>query len=245
MNNVWNFYAKQLNAKGNWGVFGNNNINTALIEDSEINRFDIHCYGRDASFKKVTFVNSYNQFSSVFGTIRFDKCIFKAFTPVLYEASYNAYSPHELVFNDCVFHLTKKRNALVSAGRLTPEENSRMELRDKCWPNVTINRMKVVVDEEVDAFNVFNVAIDAKFNGRVSAMGSITISGLDFEYGTVSTIIPINISNRNVTTTSPVNVTVKKLNACPGTTLNLRINKDLEQNRVSVWRSSIERVVNE
>ena len=245
MNNVWNFHAKQLNARGNWGVFGNNNINTALIEDSEINRFDIHCYGRDVSFKETTFVNSYNQFSSTFGTIRFDKCTFKSFIPVLYEASYNAYAPHELVFNDCVFHLTKKRYYLVSAGRLSPEENTREELRDKCWPNVTINRMKVIVDEEADAFNVFNVAIDAKFDGKVSAMECITINGLDFEYGAVSKAIPINISNRNVITASPLTVSVKKLNARPGTTLNLRVNKDSEQNRVSVKRSSIERVVNE
>ena len=245
MNNVWNFYAKQLNAKGNWGVFGNNNINTALIEDSEINRFDIHCYGRDASFKKVTFVNSYNQFSSVFGTIRFDKCIFKAFTPVLYEASYNAYAPHELVFNDCVYHITKKRNYLISAGKLIPEENSRMELKDKCWPNVTINRMKVIVDEEVDAFNVFNVAIDAKFDGRVSAIESITINGLEFEYGSVSKVIPINLSNRNVTTKNPLNVSIQRMDVRSGTTLNMRINKDSEFNNVSVRRSNIEKVVNQ
>ena len=73
-------------------MFGNNNINTALIENSEINRFDIHCYGRDISFKDVVFVNLYNQFSSTFGTIRFDRCTFRHFTPVLYEASYNSYT---------------------------------------------------------------------------------------------------------------------------------------------------------
>ena len=243
MNNVWNFKAKNLRAIGNWGVFGNNNINTALIENSEINRFDIHCYGRDVSFKDVVFVNLYNQFSSTFGTIRFDRCTFNHFTPVLYEASYNSYTPHNLVFNDCVFHLTKKRNYLVSAGRLTPEENARAELKDKCWPNVTINRMKVVVDEEADAFHVFSVNIDPKFEGSVHSVEDIIINGLTFEYGNSTKAIPMNIVNRNVTTANPLNVKVSDLKTMPGVKLNLNINKGSKRNTVSVRRSTVNGVV--
>lgn len=243
MNNVWNFKANKLKAVGNWGVFGNNNINTALIENSEINRFDIHCYGRDVSFKDVVFVNLYNQFSSTFGTIRFDSCTFNHFTPVLYEASYNAYVPHNVVFNNCVFHLDAKRSHLISAGRLSPEVNARAELKDKCWPNVTVNNMRVVVVEGAAAFNVFNIAIDPKFEGRVHSMENITINGLTFEYGNNAKAIPVNIVNKSITTDKPLEVKVDKLKTMPGATLNLNINKGTSRNTVSVKRSNVSRVV--
>lgn len=239
MNNVWNFKANKLKAVGNWGVFGNNNINTALIENSEINRFDIHCYGRDVSFKDVVFVNLYNQFSSTFGTIRFDRCTFNHFTPVLYEASYNAYAPHNVVFNNCIFHLDAKRSQLISAGRLSPEVNARAELKDKCWPNVTVNNMRVVVEEGAAAFNVFNIAIDPKFEGRIHSMENITINGLSFEYGNDTKAIPINIVNKGITTDKPLEVKVDKLKTMPGATLNLNLNKGTSRNRVSVRRSSV------
>ena len=74
LNNIWNLKVSRMYGKANWGVFGNNNINVATIEDSQINRFDIHCYGRDISFKNMEFFTLYNQYASVFGTIRYDKC---------------------------------------------------------------------------------------------------------------------------------------------------------------------------
>lgn len=243
MNNIWNFKANKLKAVGNWGVFGNNNINMALIENSEINRFDIHCYGRDISFKDVVFVNLYNQFSSTFGTIRFDRCTFNHFTPVLYEASYNAYAPHNVVFNNCVFHLDAKRSHLISAGRLSPDVNTRAELKDKCWPNVTINRMKVVVDEEADAFHVFSVSIDPKFEGSVHSVEDIFINGLTFEYGNSTKAIPMNIVNRSVTTANPLNVKMNNLKTMPGAKLNLNINKGTKRNNVSVRRSTVNGVI--
>lgn len=245
MNNVWNYYATKLIAKGNWGVFGNNNINTAHIENSEINRFDIHCYGRDVTFKNVVFVDRYNQFSSTFGTIRFDNCIFKHFVPVLYEASYNAYTPHSVSFNSCVFHLDTQHNYLIAAGRLSPEENSRVELNDKCWPNVTINKMKVIVEGDAASFNVFNVAVDPKFEGCVHAIENITINGLSFETINSMKAIPINLVSRDVKTEKPLKVKVNKLNVTAGTTLNLNINKGTMRNKVSIRRSSVNYVIND
>ena len=97
LNNIWNFKAKRLYGNGNWGVFGNNNVNVAKIEDSQINRFDIHCYGRDISFNKVDFFGLYNQFSSVYGTIQYDKCTFTEFVPLLNGTSYNAYVGYDIV----------------------------------------------------------------------------------------------------------------------------------------------------
>lgn len=245
MNNIWNFYATNLKAKGNWGIFGNNNINTAYIENSEFNRFDVHCYGRDVSFKNVVFFNQYNQFSSTFGRIQFDECTFKHFVPVLYEASYNAYTPHDVVFNKCRFHLDGKRNCLIAAGSLTPEENSRYELRHKCWPNVFINNLRVVVDSEATSFNVFNVALDPKFDGSIHSINNISINGLEFEYGHLTKAFPINIVNRVVKTENPLEVSVNKLIAMPGATLNLNINKGTRRNRFSIRRSNVSNAIYE
>ena len=144
LNNVWNFKAKRLYGKGNWGIFGNNNVNTATLEDSEINRFDIHCYGRNASFKNVKFFDLYNQFSSMYGNVTFENCEFKIFIPVLIETSYNAYTEFDVNINDCVFYTTAKKNYLVNTGSLSGEENSRPELKVKKLPKVRVKGLKVI-----------------------------------------------------------------------------------------------------
>lgn len=237
MNNVWNFHAKRLVAMGNWGVFGNNNINTAFIENSTINRFDIHCYGRDVTFKNVEFVNLYNQFSSTFGTISFDNCTFNKFIPVLYESSYNAYSPHDVVFKRCTFYMGKRRNCLIDAGSLITDVNSRTELTNKSWPNVSINKMKVFVDKDIDTFNIFGVAIASNFKGKVDYLESIKIKDLTFENGDTLKPIKINVVNKNITTSKAVEVSIDRLTATLGSTLGTRINQ--EDVVVDVRRSSV------
>lgn len=73
MNNVWNSNFIRLSARGKWGVFGTNNMNNVKIIDSDINRFDIHCYGRDVFCKNTIFRYLYNQFSSFYGILEFKK----------------------------------------------------------------------------------------------------------------------------------------------------------------------------
>lgn len=225
MNNVWNFRANRLKAKGNWGVFGNNNINVVLIENSTINRFDIHCYGRDVRFKNVEFVDLYNQFSSTFGTIRFDNCTFNKFIPVLYESSYNAYTPHNVVFNRCTFLMGNKRDCLINAGSLIADVNSRKELKNKSWPNVTVNRMRVVLGDDNDSFNIFGVSIAPDFKGQVDYLESIKIKDLIFENEGIIKPVKINVVNKNITTSKPVRVAINRLTAVSGSTLGTRINE--------------------
>lgn len=150
LRNVWNFKAVRLYGKGNWGIFGNNNVNTATIEDSEINRFDIHCYGRDVKFKNVKFYDLYNQFSSIFGYVNFDDCEFKNFIPVLIETSYNTYTEFDVNFNDCVFYTTPEKKYLVNTGSLAGDVNTRRELSEKRLPRVNVKNMKVISLETGD-----------------------------------------------------------------------------------------------
>lgn len=149
MNNIYNLKVNRMYARAKWGVFGTNNMNTVLLRDCDINRFDIHCYGRDISSEKCKYSGLYNQFSSVYGTVSFYKCTFTDFTPVLMEPSYNAYSPYDIVFKDCTFNLTKRRNFIFTFSGLSNASNSRPELRKKCMPNIVMEDCNVNLAENI------------------------------------------------------------------------------------------------
>ena len=140
LNNVWNTKILRMNASANWGIFGNNNVNTVYLKDCAVNRFDIHCYGRDVFFDNCQISGMYNQYSSVYGTIYHKNCTFNQAIPCLIESSYNAYTPFELVFEKCTFKFSSEKNTVVSIMGLSDELNSRPELTKKCFPNVVMNR---------------------------------------------------------------------------------------------------------
>lgn len=245
MNNIWNFHANKLSATGNWGIFGNNNINTALIENSEINRFDIHCYGRDISFKKVSFFKLYNQFSSTYGTISFDECRFNHFIPVLYETSYNAYVPHSIIFNRCDFYLDAKRNYLISAGRLDSRVNSRIELSRKSWPNVTINKMNVYREDETDHFYIFYCSGDLARNARAHSIDSVVINGMTIEEDASRSPILMELVNKKIKTDRPLRVTIDGFKASPNSRITISFEDAKGENRYSIQRSSVTSIVSE
>ena len=155
LKNVYNITIDNLKGRGNWGVFGNYGVNKAFLKNCDINRFDIHCYGRDISFKNCTFRDLYNQFSSIYGTVRFKKCTFIDFTPVLLEPSYNAYTPFDVEIYNCTWYLTTKRRYLINAGNPYDNANKRYELSIKNWPNVKVKNLKLINDEGVGDLYLF------------------------------------------------------------------------------------------
>ena len=176
MNNVWNSRFVRLKATGNWGVFGNNNINKATLEDCEINRFDVHCYGKDVSCKNTTFRDLYNQFSSLYGTLKFKKCRFIGFVPVLLESSYSAYTPFDLELIDCVIDV-KKCPYLINAGNpalLSGE--SRQELSEIRFPNVTIRNTIVNLPKGQSTWIIFH--LNTSMIPTVSGLLTIDMNGL-------------------------------------------------------------------
>lgn len=182
MNNIWNFHVSRMVGKGDWGIFGTNNINNATFEDSEINRFDVHCYGRDIGFNNVVFRDKYNQFASVYGTIRFDKCTFISFCPVLNGTSYNAYVGFDLIMNDCVFNATKGKAILIDEGRLDNTINSRKELAERCLPNVTINNLTVNLADDVTDVYLFYFRTKDSFKRDLGYLDNISVSDIKFKY---------------------------------------------------------------
>lgn len=143
MNNVLGSEFIRVKADGNWGVFGTNNMNNTYLEECDINRFDIHCYGRDVFFHKCTFRNKQTQFGSFYGDLVFDSCHFIDCIPVRVRASYNAYTPFDITIHDCTFEATRRHHALVNM-MLNADPQQRPELMLKCWPNITIDGLTII-----------------------------------------------------------------------------------------------------
>ena len=210
LENVYDFNARNLFARANWGVFGNNNVHLVHLEDCDINRFDIHCYGKDIYCKNVNFVGLYNQYASVYGTIQYDKCIFTDFTPVLNGGSYNAYVEHEVVFNDCVFNATPKKNFLIGIGNVKDAINPRYELTEKYLPNVRIKNMVVNMTGGIGDFFVF---YGKKKVERATHVGlsNITIDGLTINSSGGKPVKQMMLSNIEIGTRTPVDCQIKNV----------------------------------
>lgn len=211
MNNIWNFKAVRMYGKANWGIYGNNNVNVARIEDSQINRFDIHCYGRDISFKNVIFFDLYNQYSSVYGTIMHENCTFTNFVPVLNGGSYNSYVAHDVVFKDCVFNVTPKNNYLLRMETLENIRNERAELTEKCFPNIIINDLTVNMSDGATNFYLFKTRKNSKNKSDVGYLALIKIDGLTINSDGETPVKGMALSDINILTRNPVDCQMKNV----------------------------------
>ena len=258
MNNVWNSKFTRFSANANWGIFGTNNLSHTTLKDCNINRFDIHCYGRDIFIYNCKFSKLYNQLSSVFGTVRFEQCRFTDFVPVLFEPSYNAYTPFNLIFKDCILDASPSRNYLISAGQLDNIINSRPELAQKSWPNIDIQNLIVNLSGNVSRIILFNVK-KATSGVLVHHIENIKIDGLHFHYSDTSRLADFVISNNRVSSVKSIHYDIRKAylipsdvnmkvqstskNVYPGSmTFNLRRDRD---DTINIERSRLNYNVNE
>ena len=203
MDNVWNTRFIRIKARANWGVFGNNNINTVMIDDSDINRFDIHCYGKDVYCKNTIFRDLYNQLSSFYGTLQFEGCSFQGFVPVLFEPSYAAYTHFELVFKDCAINVDSRRPYLVMAGRIEISEDAREEINEVKWPNVKMSNVVISADKPVKDYSIFYVSGNSV--DSVGGIDYIEMNNISFK-GNIRQWL---FSNKRVNTTNNIKINIK------------------------------------
>lgn len=179
LNNLWETRFERVTADGNWGVFGTNNLSNTTLEDCDINRFDIHCYGRDAVLKHCTLRQRQTQFSSMYGKVIFDSCRFVDCIPVRIRSSYNAYTPFDIEMRDCTFELTMRYHSLVNVMLLDTVANPRPELNVKCWPNLRITNMTVVVPLMVNTLNLYDpTGTLSELKKPVGYINEVKINGL-------------------------------------------------------------------
>lgn len=181
MNNVYDVVFNKLRGNGNWGIFGNNNVNQATLINCDLNRFDVHCYGKDITFRKCKFRYLYNQFSSIKGRIIFDKCEFFQFIPVLFETSYNAYTKFDLTFKNCVIHADKSKNYLISSAVLSGENsNARTELRKREYPTLRIDGLTIKMNDNTSRYFIYESSRKMAPSSQKSIPGLVKIKRFSF-----------------------------------------------------------------
>lgn len=179
-NNLYHSLFDSVMGNAPWGLFGTNNMSSTRLENCHINRFDIHCYGRDVYCRNCYFHTKQTQFSSLVGTLRFDSCRFHDCVPVRIRSSYNAYTPFELVMRDCRFDATLQHRDLVAVMLLDSADNARPELRTKCLPNIDIQNLTVEVPIYLGHVNLFAVGDEVRLSEVLvfDHLESITVTGV-------------------------------------------------------------------
>lgn len=200
LDNIYNLQVKNMYARANWGVFGNNNIHKAILQNCDINRFDIHCYGKDVSFENCNFVDFYNQFSSLYGVVSFNNCSFTKFTPLLIEGTYNALTAFDVVFENCRINLDENHSALFTIFGFNKQENSRPELKEKCLPNITLRNCQVNVADGMKKWYVYNTQKTNDYEGRFSNISEVKIEGLSTNGGSAT----MEVFSKNIETVNKV-----------------------------------------
>ena len=222
MNNVWNTTFIRLKADGAWGVFGTNNVSKTTLRECDVNRFDIHCYGRDAHLVNCVFRNKQTQFSSMYGKVIFDSCHFIDCIPVRIRSSYNAYTPFDIYFRHCVFDATLRYHALVNVMLLAKEPNKRPELAARCWPNVYIEDLVVnlpFLTRRIDIISPSGTLSECK--KAVDYISRVEINGLRTYRRGRPEYCDLYITKHRFFTKEPVRVNYKNMDIQNGRIVNL------------------------
>lgn len=172
LNNVSHINILKLKGNGEWGLFGNNNVSNVTLKKCDINRFDVHCYGRDIYLRECIFKDLYNQFSSIYGELRFKKCTFREAIPILFESSYNAYSKFNIFIDNCTIYASKNKDFLIHGGGIMGEASSdREELRKHEYPFIYINGLKVYLPKELSYYKLYNFSKESIISSNDSSLG--------------------------------------------------------------------------
>ena len=204
MNNVWN--VKLYNVRGNvsQGLICNSNINHSYLKSCDINRYDIHCYGRDAVLEDCTFRGMYFPVSSFYGRIIFKRCSFVKAQPVWLRADYNAYTPFDIELYDCSWYPVKGKNAICYTGMLNKLVSRREELREKCWPSIKIRGLDVYPPDDLDAIYMFRVGGGDALNQPIGYMPYVDVKGINVH----SPGVKLDVCNKTI---NPLNETEVKI----------------------------------
>ena len=224
LENVYNSHFLRFDAEGHWGVFGNNNANTVTLTDCRINRFDLHCYGRDVACTGCVFdnkiddshpnqvycqTNVLNAFGSMFGTLRYEDCYFVKSRPVYLRPYYKAYTGFDIVFQDCEFDIHPNYPYFITTGLLDEADNPRKELKDKCWPNVTMQDCLVNVPDRVRDLYLFYALRNSKTVSRIDNLSSLDLQNVDINNPSFS-LSSFKVSNVEVKLTNRLKAKTKR-----------------------------------
>lgn len=180
-NNTWNLRLNNVKGTALWGVLGNNNLSDTYLSNCQLNRFDIHCYGKNVFFEDCIFDGGshgwYCGGSSIYGLIQYDRCSFVNCTPFAMGNSYKTAVGADVIFNDCVFNVTRKKHSIFRTRVLNENMNPRYGLSKKCLPNIEINNMTINVPKDVKTVLLYDVG-EVTYTGGVGYLRKVRIKGL-------------------------------------------------------------------
>ena len=211
MNNTWNSTFRNMHCDAKWGVFGTNNTNLVHIYDSDLNRFDVHCYGRDIYCVNTVFRNLFNRVTSFYGVLSYEGCRFINFVPMNFDQSYSAYTPFDLVFRNCDIEADSKRPYLIWGGSLDRSGFSvRKELKTIVFPNIEIRNMTVSSPREIDKWWIY-------YMGSCQGLTKVKMESLTIDSLRLVNIREMVWSNCNLKTAKKLK---KRLTASPALITN-------------------------
>lgn len=211
MFNVWNSIFRNLRSNESvWGFFGCRYVNTSLLEHCEINRFDIHCYGRDITCRNCTFApnpttysttyQATNRFASLCGNLIYEDCTFDNFVPYKTDYAYNIFQAFDILFRRCTFNVVRSDLAqLIEMGFWGAPLNARQELVRKCAPNVTIDDVTIVLGNNISEVNLFFYKDRQSFTEPVYHISYISINNLKLRNASGSTLPSTCFKETNLT----------------------------------------------
>lgn len=147
----------------NWGVIGSNCVQNLLLDSSNINRLDVHCYGKNIQAIDCSFKDLYNAFEGCYGRLVFENCKYNNSIPIQYgNGSFNAWTPVDIFFNKCDFSLDRtSKNYLIDMALSTQVvDNTRPELATKCLPNITFEKCSINLIGAENVLYVFNNMVE-------------------------------------------------------------------------------------
>jgi len=201
-NGVWNATFRRIRSNTKWGVFGNNNTHDSFVDNCDIDRYDTHCYGKNITITNSRIIGRGMPCSSIFGTIRIENSMFKNCYFFAMRPDYNSYVPFEMVIKNCEYY--PNSSALMSMGRMDNIINSRPELAEKCWPNVTIDGLIVHVPSSVSQMYLFFPSTQYSYSKGLGHIQKISMKDVSFVYPESKKTVPFYVSRYNTTLSNDI-----------------------------------------
>ena len=202
--NVWDTSITNLTAcNPAKGVMGNENVNELTVENSNLNRVDVHCYGRDITCINCTFQNTsntfhiYNRVSSFYGSLTYNNCTFNNFLPLRIDSAYNAFTPFDLIFENCTLNVASNHKSLVNTMTMVSTLNPRPELQAKCLPKIIITNMHLNIPSTVTDF-CFIKLLNNDYTGSIHYMNIFIVYVSEYSH---AGSVPVTIYDVNETVT--------------------------------------------
>ncbi len=200
LNNTWNAMFRRIHSHNRWAAFGCNNMQDSYLEDSDVERFDIHCYGRNITIRNSTLTGKGLPCSSIFGTILCENVTFNDCFTYSMRTEYNAFTPFDIVLKNCELY-AGSQHALVNIGKVDAKINPRPELVKKNWPNLEVDGMTVHLIVGASSFSLFHLSDMQKYPDPLGHVSSIKVKDLNYVYKTNSPVrtyvvyFPISVEN--------------------------------------------------